>query len=124
MRTMMRVIRIDGTHDDRDWGDMPEKIGIDDLEGMVEPYLDDGQRLDHVYVSSKGMPPGFPVSPDYAGPCCSMFIGKFPPPRWPVNAEGTRLFRWAWLDRNPKMFANELPSICGTVVLFNRMLWY
>jgi hypothetical protein len=42
----------------------------------------------------------------------------------PVNDRATELYRSAFLAANPDAEAESLPSIYGTVVLFDEQVWF
>jgi hypothetical protein len=120
-RTAIRVLHLDGDHEDIDLGDLPREMPLDLIRQHVERYLDDGQRMEHVYIAAdaiKDSGPG-PTIPTNGTAAC-MFVGEDSAGRYPFNREASRIYRFATLARQPKTDPKTLPGIFGTAVVFNR----
>lgn len=84
--------------------------GYHGLKNVVEPLLD-GADLEHVTVLFEDKPADMFV--DEMGHMKSL----------PINREATTIYRTNWMKHNPDADPDSLPTIAGTAVVFDRIVW-
>ncbi len=108
--TVYHVLRYDGSRETRrvDWPEFPGYLLI---KSLIEPIV--GGRLEHVTVL-------------YENRRADMFVNeyghRFIPPL-PRNWAATAIYRTNWLEQHASCEPEELPTIAGTAVLFERIIW-
>lgn len=108
MITDYTIMKTDGTTERRsiDW---PEEPGFEKIAALVEPIL--GGDLEHVAVLHNEVRADMFV--DDVGQLKGL----------PVNKRATDIYRLNWMRQHPGINADSLPSIVGTAILFDRIIW-
>jgi hypothetical protein len=115
MVTRYRIMRPDGTNELRevDWPSHPNYERIRDL---VAPLIDNGSiECVHCLADFEG-------GTNYQR--SDMIVDEnFLERRLPRNEAATKIYRRAAMLRMPGREAETLPPICGTALLFDRIIW-
>jgi hypothetical protein len=115
MMTKYRIMRPDGTSDLRevDWPSHPNYERIRDL---LSPLLDGGD------IECVNCLADFEGGSNYQR--SDMIVDEeFIAKRLPRNEAATEIYRRAAMLRMPGREPETLPPICGTAILFNRIIW-
>jgi hypothetical protein len=121
MKTIMTIIKTDGTREDRTV-DLAEEPGYNALRRVLAP----------IFAEQRGRPVDFEhVNVLHDNRRVDMFVdeyGAMPDMLLPVNVVATRIYHAASIrpDRlnAPDGIISDAPKIHGTAVLFGRRVWF
>jgi hypothetical protein len=110
-KTGYMIFRPDGTSE-RGEVDWPHEPGYDRLKRMIEPIV--GGPLEHVAVLHNGKR-------------ADMFVDEmghvYATGPKPFNEAATKIYRANWMKQHPGQDPEDLPTIAGIAVLFDRIVW-
>jgi hypothetical protein len=117
VKTRIRIMR-PGQNDEIQEHDLPRNPGCEKLLAIIEPILGQHHYLERVSVLA-----------DFAGGEKREPLDMFADEnghylQLPFNQAATKIYRHAYLSRNPDTDPDTMPYVVGPAILFDRRVWF